>query len=228
MKQVALEILHAVPIEDDVAPPAHGQVPEDDGADAENDPEWHIHRLISLVFGGDMNSRLFRQVRGERGYSYGASCWYEAATGRLPRNRPAPFSLYTFPSAEHTSAAVPLVIELYEQLVAEGITGEELELARANLTNSHPFHRDTPEKQLSLEIDEALYGIVTDDDETNRAKLAAVTPADILRALRADHHPERLQIVLLGDPARLEPIAAALPGVEKIHTVRYPEKIAAG
>ena len=29
-------------------------------------PDWHIHRLISLMFGGDMNSRLFRDVPPQR------------------------------------------------------------------------------------------------------------------------------------------------------------------
>ena len=229
----------AYPWDDFTLPQKHGRtvtlVPEMDTATDEvmlgsfsthrKVPDWHVHRLISMIFGGDMNSRLFRQIRGERGYSYGASCWYEAAAGRMPRDMPAPFAMYTFPSAEHSAAAVPLVIELYEQLVAEGVTEEELDLARAYLINSYPFRFDTPEKQMGLEIDEALYGITTDDDETHRAKLAAVTPQDILKALRATHHPEQMEIVLLGDPARLEKTAASLHGVEKIHTVRYPDSI---
>ena len=53
----------------------------------EKDPDWHVHRVITHIFGGDMNSRLFRIVRGDRGLSYGASCWYESAHGRCPRDR---------------------------------------------------------------------------------------------------------------------------------------------
>jgi zinc protease len=186
-------------------------------------PDWHLHRLIAYIFGGDMNSRLFRIVRGERGLSYGATCWYEATAGRAPRDQPGPFTLYTFPSAEHSAEAVPLVISLYEELVARGVTEDELALARKALINSHPFKRDTPQKQLTLEVEHALYGLVTDDDATNRAKLEAATPQAVQRALQRTHRPDRLEIVLLGDPARLEPIAGALPGVEKIETIRYPE-----
>jgi zinc protease len=186
------------------------------------DPDWHLHRLISLIFGGDMNSRLFRVVRGERGFSYGASCWYEAAAGRMPHNREGPFTCYTFPSVEHSAEAVPLVISLYEALVERGVSEEELERARTSLVNSHPFMRDTPAKLLALDVDAELYGLVVDEEEANREKLMAVRPEDVLRVLQASHHPDRLQIVLLGDPARLEPIAAALPGVEKSETIRYP------
>lgn len=191
---------------------------------AQSDPDWHLHRLIAYIFGGDMNSRLFRIVRGERGLSYGATCWYEASGGRVPRNRPAPFTLYTFPSAEHSAEAVPLVVSLYEALVQDGVTEDELALARAALVNSHPFLRDTPAKLLGLELDAALYDIVTDGDADNRRKLEAATPADLAAVLRRTHDPARLEIVLLGDPARLEPIAAGLPGVDNVETIRYPEE----
>ncbi len=190
---------------------------------AQTDPDWHLHRLGAYIFGGDMNSRLFRIVRGERGLSYGASCWYEAATGRGPRNRLGPFTVYTFPSAEHRAEAVPLVLSLYESLVADGVSEEELALARTALINSHPFRRDTPQKLLGLELDEALYGVSVDDEATHRAKLEAATPAAVLGVLQATHRPRRADIVLLGDPQRLLPIAEALPDVEKMRTIRYPQ-----
>lgn len=191
---------------------------------SELDPRWHLHRLIALIFGGDMNSRLFRVVRGENGFSYGASCWYETGHGQCPRNRVSPFTVYTFPTAAHTVRAVPLVLHLYEELVAEGVTEEELQRARQGLINSYPFLMDTPQKKLGLALDLALYGIRLDDEETHREKLLAATPADVLDALRATHHPERANIVLLGDPKRLEPVAKAIPGLESCETIEYPRQ----
>ena len=185
-------------------------------------PDWHLHRMLSFIFGGDMNSRLFRIIRGERGLSYGASCWYEAAGGNLPRNHIAPFTMYTFPSADKSAEAIPLIIQLYEELVEKGVTEEEIALARSALINSYPFRWDSPQKQLSLDVEEALYGYRLDDAGTHRAMLEAATQADLLRVLRETHHPGALRMVLLGDPARLEPIARALPGVENITRVCYP------
>lgn len=191
-------------------------------AAAETAPDWHMHRLIALLFGGDMNSRLFRIVRGERGMSYGASCWYESQHGRCPRNRVSPFTLYTFPSAEHTAEALPLVLSLYERLVETGFTADELQRGRETLIRSRPFLSDTPQKKLGLRVQEALYGIRIDDEATHRAKLEAVQEADVLRVLRATHDPRRLTVVLLGDPARLEPLAKQVPGVEEFRTLEYP------
>ncbi|MDH4246449.1 MAG: insulinase family protein [Deltaproteobacteria bacterium] len=189
---------------------------------AQSAPDWHLHRLISLLFGGDMNSRLFRVIRGDRGLSYGASCWYEASQGRVPRNLPAPFVLYTFPSIEHSAEAAPLLCELYEDLVSRGVTAAELQRGRESLINAHPFFRDTPQKLLQLEIDETLYGVRTETGEELRDKLNRVTEADLLRAIQGGHDPSRTLMVLLGDPARLIPVAESLPGVTAVEKVIYP------
>ncbi|MCH8844636.1 MAG: insulinase family protein [SAR324 cluster bacterium] len=188
----------------------------------ENGPDWHIHRLISLIFGGDMNSRLFRVIRGERGYSYGAACWYETSQGRCPRDQISPFTMYTFPTVEHTRDALPMLLSLYEEFVENGVDDDELHRAKEALINSHAFLRDSPQKLLALDCDEALYGFGFDDEEANQRKIASVQPADLQRVLRETHHPECLTLVMLGDPRRLEPIAAKISGVEQLDTVEYP------
>ncbi|MCH8884028.1 MAG: insulinase family protein, partial [SAR324 cluster bacterium] len=165
---------------------------------------------------------LFRVIRGEHGYSYGASCWYESARGYSPRDQISPFTMYTFPTTEHTGEALPMLISLYEEFVEKGVGEDELALAKKTLIHSHPFLRDTPQKQLSLDCDEALYGIPTDDDDTNRRKIESVTTEDISRVLRECHHPESLTLVMLGDPRRLEPLAERIPGVGRIDLVEYP------
>jgi zinc protease len=191
---------------------------------SELDPQWHLHRLAALIFGGDMNSRLFRVLRGEHGYSYGANCWYETSHGHSPRNRISPFTVYTFPTAEHTAQAIPLVVRLYEELVTQGVTADELQRAQQALVNSYPFQLDTPQKKLGAELDLALYGVRMDDEDTHREKLLGATPADILRMLQATHRPGLANIVLLGDPGRLDPVARAIPGIESLDVVEYPQQ----
>lgn len=188
----------------------------------ESDPDWHIQRLISFIFGGDMNSRLFRSIRGDRGLSYGASCWFESSQGRGPRDRISPFSLYTFPAAEHTAEALPLLLGLYEELVEKGVEESELQLAQQALINSYPFQRDTPQKLLGLRLGEALYGLQDQDEQTHTARLRDTTQADILRVLGEKHHPDRLVLVMLGDLERLKPLAEAIPGVERVEVRPYP------
>lgn len=185
----------------------------------ETDPDWHVHRLISLIFGGDMNSRLFRILRGERGYSYGASCWYDSTQGRSPRNQIAPFSMYTFPSVEHSADALPLIVSLYENFVSEGPREDELERAQQALVNSHPFLSDTPQKILGQQCDAELYAIGADVDEVNREKILSVTCENVRDVLQRTHHPDDLTLVLLGDAKRLEAAASKLSGISQMETV---------
>ena len=185
-------------------------------------PDWHIHKLIALVLGGDMNSRLFRVVRGEHGYSYGASCWYESSHGHCPRNQVSPFSLYTFPTVEHTAQAVPLLLSLYRQFCEQGVTAEELRRGQESLINSFPFTRDTAQKRLALEVEHTLYGITLDDEASFQDKVLAITAADVQRVLRQTHPAQAQHLVLLGDPERLKPVAQALPGLQHLDVVHYP------
>jgi len=120
------------------------------------------------------------------------------------------------------------VVSLYEELVAGGVTEDELALAQKALINSHPFLRDTPQKLLALEADLALYGVDTDDEASNREKIQNVTLADVQRVLRQTHHPEGFTMVLLGDPHRLEPLAAGIESVERLETITYPKPLQDG
>jgi hypothetical protein len=63
-----------------------------------------------------------------------------------------------------------------------------------------------------------------DDEDTHREKLLGATPADILRVLQTTHRPDLANIVLLGDPGRLEPVAKAILGLESLDVVEYPQQ----
>jgi predicted Zn-dependent peptidase len=105
------------------------------------------------------------------------------------------------------------MVQLYEELVAEGVREDELTLSKQALINSYPFLLDAPHKLLSLRCDTALYGIEPDDEQTHRAKISSVDPVKIRNVLQRTHHPDTMTMVLLGDAKRLEAVAAGLPGI---------------
>lgn len=190
---------------------------------AESSADWRIHRLIALLFGGDMNSRLMRVLRGERGLSYGASCWYDSGE-RTPRNRTAPFVIHVFPSAEHAPEALQRILEMYTALRDEGLSEAELERGKRSLIQALPFLRETPHRRMALDVAEALYGVRTPEEEAYREEVASLSRQDVLRVLEATHDPQALEIVLLGNAKALRPVAEALPGVEHCRVIRYPKE----
>ena len=185
-------------------------------------PDWHVHELAELIFGGDTNSRLFHRLRGNSGLCYSTSAWHEATQGFGPLYHPTPFSVYAVPSAEHTAEALPLLISLYQEFVQRGVSSDELHRARRTLINAFPFRGDTAHKRLLLRLEHALYGVACHSQADYRALLAEVTPNTVKQALVACHRPEQATVTLLGDAKRLRPIAERIPELESLNFIQVP------
>lgn len=90
----------------------------------DSDPRRFVMQILSSVLGGGMSSRLFQDIREERGlcynvYSYGSA--YQD-TGF--------FGIYTAVNREQEGAAAAAIREAVERFTQEGITQEELDRAR--------------------------------------------------------------------------------------------------
>ncbi len=86
------------------------------------DPDYFALRLFSEILGGGMSSRLFQEVRENRGLAYAvdayADCYTDAGV----------LGVYAGTSAEHAAAAASLAAE---QIAALADRVEDAELARA-------------------------------------------------------------------------------------------------
>ncbi len=95
-----------------------------------NDPRREALDVVNHVLGGGLSSRLFEQIREQRGLAYsvysGVSCY--ADTGG--------FQLYAGTQPEHRDEVVSLMREELAKLVADGITDEELDVAVGYLTGA--------------------------------------------------------------------------------------------
>lgn len=144
------------------------------------------------IFGGTFSARLSQEVRGKRGWSYGAY-------SDLPfdRNRQG-FSMWTFPQASDAADCIRLELELLQQLIERGVTEEELEAAKNYLQNSHVFSIDTAAKRASIALDRLVYDLPEDYHRKHLARIAEVTTDDVNRALKRRLSHENLEITVLG------------------------------
>lgn len=98
---------------------------------ARTDPDREALDVVNHVLGGGLSSRLFDEIRERRGLAYSvfSSSAAYADTGM--------WSVYAGSLPEHAPEVHRLVgIEL-ERLVADGITDDELDIARGYLTGSY-------------------------------------------------------------------------------------------
>lgn len=157
---------------------------------ARSDPLRYATILVDSVFGDGMSSRLFQRIREERGLAYSVysfQAFYESGghVGAYVGTRP-----------ETAVQARDLLLEELGRLATEGLTGAELETARAQLEGQLMLSLESPSARMHRLAGFALHGEPYRSlDEVVRI-IRELSPADVDRAA-ALHHPDRVALLEL-------------------------------
>jgi len=141
-----------------------------------SDPRRFALGVLNIAFGGDMSSRLFQEVREQRGlvysiYSYSAQY---SETGS--------FSIYAGAAPKRIHDVLAIVREELDRVIAEGIGEAELERGKGHLKGSLVLGlEDTAARMTRLGKSEITSGEILSIDEII-SRVDAVTDADV-RAL---------------------------------------------
>jgi zinc protease len=168
--------------------------------------------VMSAILGGLFNSRLNMKLREEKGYTYGASAGFD------PRRGAGPFSARV---AVNTEVTVPALVDLLAELnrIREApVAATELVAARDFLAGVFPLRFETPGPVVGALSGVVVHDLPDDELATYRARIDAVTAEDVQAIARAQIHPDRAAIVMVGDATRIlaDLEAAALGPVEVI------------
>jgi predicted Zn-dependent peptidase len=163
--------------------------------------EVYTGQLLSAILGGGMSSRLFQDIREDRGlcYSIYSFHWAFADTGL--------FGVHAATSEEDVKALMPIMLDTIAGM-RDGVSDKELERAKAQMRASLLMTLESPVSragQLARQI--LIHGRTLDLDEIV-ARIDAVTGNDIAE----------LAATMIASPATLAAVGpiAPLPGVEDI------------
>jgi zinc protease len=158
-------------------------------------PDYFAATVLNAVLGGLFSSRINLNLREAHGYTYGAFSAFEW------RRAAGPFTIHTAVKSEVTGAAVREILREIDGIRDAPISESELTLATSYLDGVFPIRYET-----TAAIATALSNLVIHDlpdsyyDEY-RTHVRNVTAEDVLRAARQHLQPDRLHIVVVGDPA---------------------------
>jgi zinc protease len=170
-------------------------------------PDYAALRVANAYLGQHRQTtgRLFQTVREKRGLAYGAYSYIEHFLGvggpgklaapNLARREQA-FHYWTYPRAENAAFVLRLGIEELEDLARVGVPEEELSLVRDSVRNAFPFELETAARELSLEMDDRIYGS-RGFAARFPAEVAALTPGRVRDASRRHLRPGDLLIVMI-------------------------------
>ncbi|HQX07167.1 MAG TPA: pitrilysin family protein [Zoogloea sp.] len=145
-----------------------------------------------ILGGGGFVSRLTREVREKRGYAYSVYSYFS------PQRSAGPFQIGLQTKGSQADDALKVVSETLGTFLKDGPTEGELKAAKENLVNGFALRLDSNRKMLEQVAVIGSYGLPLDYLDTYRAKVSAVTAAQIRDAFRRHVSPERLVTVVVG------------------------------
>ncbi|MGQ3670987.1 M16 family metallopeptidase [Xanthobacter sp. TB0136] len=164
-----------------------------------NDPDFIPAFVIDHILGGSaFSSRLFKEVREERGLAY--SVYSHLA----PMDHAGLWFASTATKNESAGEATRLISDNFRRILAEGPTEEELKEARSYLTGSYALRFDTSSKVAGQLLQIQLDDLGIDYIDRRNALVDAVTGEDIKRAAARLSGAKDALVVIVGKPEGLE------------------------
>lgn len=170
---------------------------------ARNIPDHFPLLIAQTMLGGKFDSRLNRNLREDKGYTYGAS----ARFGQ--RRMPGPFAAVADVQTEVTGPAVGEFLKELQRMVKEPLPYEEVERTKGYLAGGFPLKSETPTQLAQQLLTQVLYSLPADYLSSYREAILAVTPDQVQAAARKYIHPDQLTIVVAGDAAKIKSTLAA-------------------
>lgn len=170
-----------------------------------DDPRFFAAYILNHILGDGMESRLMQEVRERRGLTYGIGTYL------VPREN-AEMILGSFASSNATMAeAVDVVRAEWRRIAEEGITQEELDLAKTYLTGEYPLRFDGNGPIAEILVGMQMIGLSPDYVINRNAYVEAVTLEEANRVAAEIYHPDDLHFVVVGRPEGLADEAAGTP-----------------
>jgi zinc protease len=181
-----------------------------------HDPD-HVDLVVAnAVFGGTFTSRLMKEIRSKRGWSYGAS-----SRTMVDRHRQA-WVMWTFPAVVDAVPCLKLALALLETWVGRGVLPAEISFIKRYLVRSHAFEVDTAAKRLHQALDVELLALPKDHYTAWVDRVRAVTPEGASAAVQRRISPADLLVVVVATASQvLEPLRAAVPGLGETSVVPF-------
>jgi hypothetical protein len=148
---------------------------------------------MNQVLGAGASSRVFMNLREEKGYTYGAYTRFDAK--RLSGD----FEATAEVRSEVTGDSLREFFFELDRIRVENIGEDELRDAKNFLTGVFPIRAETQEGLTNLLLNQQLYGLPDDYLQTYRDNIEAITIADVKRVAERYILADDLAIIIVGD-----------------------------
>lgn len=176
------------------------------GIQQDDTQEYFASRVANYLLGGrGFNSRILARIRTEEGLTYGA-----ASVWTTPRRSDGIAGAFTATRADRTIQVARLLLEILEEFRRSPPQQREIDEAVEEIANGYVFAFESPAQIVSRRMVFRAQGLPDGWLERYLEGLREVTAEHVQTAVRDHLHPERMTILIVGDPDQIDSGLATL------------------
>jgi zinc protease len=160
-------------------------------------PDYFPLLVMHTVLGANASSRLFMNLREEKGYTYGAYSNLDA------RHLAGTFRATAEVRTAVTGASLHEFFYELNRIRDKAVSEEEIVNAKSYLTGVFPIRIETQEGLIDQLVSIRMFDLPDDYLKTYRDNVNAVTTEEILRVAQTYVQPDRAALVIVGDAAEI-------------------------
>ena len=160
-------------------------------------PDYFPALVMHTILGATASSRVFMNLREEKGYTYGAYTNLDA------RREQGSFRATAEVRTPVTGASLKEFFYEFARIRDELVSEQELRDAQSYLTGIFPIRLETLDGLIDQLLQIRMYDLPDDYLETYRERVLAVTREEVRRVARAYVTPDSAAVVVVGDAAEV-------------------------
>ena len=159
-----------------------------------DNPDYYAIRAFNEAFGGGFSSRLFREVRTNKGLAYSVGGGIGSTF-----DHPGILRFQVQTKSQSTVESIQAIYAEIDRLAKDPISDDEIKRAKDSILNGFVFNFDSPDKVLREQMAYEYYGYPADYLERFRAGVEKVTNEDVARVVSKYLHKDQLAVLVVGN-----------------------------
>jgi predicted Zn-dependent peptidase len=185
------------------------------------DPDYIAMAVMNRILGTGPSSRLFLNIREDKGYTYSVGSGFSAGKYR------GTFTAQSPVRTEVTEGTIREFMNEFNRIRNEKVSATELDNAKRAIIGNFALSLENPQGRLQNIITQKLYNLPANYWDTYPQKVEALTVDDIQRVAQKYIDVNHLQIVAVGDASKTREVLAKFGAVEEYDSDGKPTRTAA-
>jgi zinc protease len=163
-------------------------------------PDYPALVVMNEVLGAGSASRLFLNLREEKGYTYGVY------SNLIARKYAGPLTAGGDLRTEVTDGAMTEFLRELNRIRDEKVSGDELDAARRSVVARFALSLESPQQLIGYAITRKAYNFPADYWDKYPAQITTISADDVQRVARKYINPATMQVVAVGDAGKIKSI----------------------